>query len=79
MLILERRPGETIVIGDNIRVKLLPGARGNVRIGIEAPAHVPVHREEIYERIRKSLQLEPSAPTPPGGQSAPRGGTDHVN
>jgi carbon storage regulator len=52
MLILTRRVGETIVIADNIRVTVL-GAKGNqVRVGIDAPTDVAVHREEIYKRIR---------------------------
>ena len=53
MLILTRRVGETLMIGDEVTVTVL-GLKGNqVRIGVNAPKDVSVHREEIYERIRK--------------------------
>ena len=53
MLILTRRVGEKLVIGENVTVTVL-GVKGNqVRIGIDAPRDVTVHREEVYERILK--------------------------
>jgi carbon storage regulator len=63
MLILTRRVGETLMVGDDVTVTVL-GVKGNqVRIGVNAPKDVAVHREEIYERIRK----ENEAGKPSGG------------
>ncbi len=56
MLILTRRVGETLMIGDEVTVTVL-GVKGNqVRIGVNAPKDVAVHREEIYDRIRNEGQ-----------------------
>lgn len=56
MLVLSRRMGETLVIADNIRLTVLGVSGGQVRLGIEAPRDISVHREEIYQKI----QLEQS-------------------
>lgn len=51
MLVLTRRPGEQIVIGDNIRITVVSLGPGRVKIGIEAPPNVRIDRQEIHERI----------------------------
>jgi carbon storage regulator len=56
MLILTRRVGETVMIGDEVTITVL-GVKGNqVRVGINAPKSVAVHREEIYERIKREQE-----------------------
>ncbi len=58
MLILTRRINETLNIGDDVQVTVL-GIKGNqVRIGINAPRDVPVHREEIYQRIKREERVD---------------------
>jgi carbon storage regulator len=56
MLVLSRQSDETIVIGDNIRVTIVEVRGDKVRIGIEAPRDVSVHRQEIYDAIRRDAQ-----------------------
>lgn len=66
MLILTRRVGETIMIGSDVTVTVL-GVKGNqVRVGVNAPRDVAVHREEIYERIKREEQEGTSRPHKPG-------------
>ncbi|EPU4842603.1 carbon storage regulator CsrA [Pseudomonas aeruginosa] len=60
MLILTRRVGETLMVGDDVTVTVL-GVKGNqARIGVNAPKEVAVHREEIYQRIQKEKDQEPN-------------------
>ena len=82
MLVLGRRPGENIRIGDDIKVIVLEMRGGQVKLGIEAPPEVKVHREEIYARIqeenRRAQQWKPEGspgtPPPPEGRKEPGGG-----
>ncbi|HTA63949.1 MAG TPA: carbon storage regulator CsrA [Xanthomonadaceae bacterium] len=74
MLILTRRVGETLMIGDSVTVTVL-GVKGNqVRIGITAPKDVAVHREEIFQRIHRDDNGTPSASPV---STAPEGGGEN--
>ena len=53
MLILTRKTGESIMIGDTVLIKVLGVRAGQIKIGVEAPKDLPVHREEIYKRIQE--------------------------
>jgi carbon storage regulator len=67
MLILSRKSSESIVIDGRIRVKIVRVEGEVVKIGIEAPADVPVHRQEVYEEIQRNNQqalVRPAAPLP---------------
>jgi carbon storage regulator len=71
MLILTRRVGETVVIGDDVTVTVL-GVKGNqVRLGVNAPREVAVHREEIFERIKRE-RSEEEVPVPQYANGAQR-------
>ncbi len=73
MLILTRRVGETLMIGDSVTVTVL-GVKGNqVRVGITAPKDVAVHREEIFQRLHKE-GADSAAPVPAGEESLPKDG-----
>jgi carbon storage regulator len=62
MLVLSRRVGETVMIGDDIKLTVLGISGSQIRIGIAAPKEVSVHREEVYQRIRDELaQQQPIA------------------
>lgn len=68
MLILTRRVGETVMIGNDVTVTVL-GVKGNqVRIGINAPKNVAVHREEIFERIKREQQGESQGESKPSAE-----------
>ena len=74
MLILTRRVGETVMIGNDVTVTVL-GVKGNqVRVGINAPKNVAVHREEIYERIKREQGMGE-----PNGHQSKSGMDDFVS
>lgn len=70
MLVLTRKLGENIRIGDTVKITVLEVRSGQVKLGIEAPPEVKVHREEIYARIqeenRKSAGARPAGPADAG-------------
>lgn len=59
MLILSRKQGEELMIGDDITIRVVSNAGGQVRIGITAPKEIEVHRKEIYEKINGGSECEP--------------------
>ena len=64
MLILSRKTGESIHVGDSVTVTVLGVARGQVKLGIAAPKDLTVHREEVYLRIQEEKSRGHSAKTP---------------
>ena len=68
MLVLTRRGGESVRIGDDITVTVLEDRGRQVRIGIDAPKHVPVHREEVHERIREGMRQDAESPCSPAAK-----------
>ena len=61
MLVLTREVGQTIVIGNNVRVTILQMKGDQARIGIDAPREVPVHRLEVFEELRRANEAAASA------------------
>lgn len=61
MLVLSRRLEEALIIGDDIKIKVLGISGNQIRIGIEAPKEVSVHREEVYQRIKAELLKQAQA------------------
>lgn len=65
MLVLSRKRNESIVIDGNIVVTVVDIRGDKVRLGIEAPKDVPIHRSEVYEAIRRAAGESPAPPAPP--------------
>jgi carbon storage regulator len=61
MLVLSRKINQSIMVGDDVRIVIVAVDRDQVKLGIEAPRSVPVHRSEVYEEIRKTNQEALSA------------------
>ena len=72
MLILTRRMGENVMIGGDVTVTVLEVKGNQVRIGINAPRNVAVHREEIYERIKRGQQVDFATTKPIGTADSAR-------
>ncbi len=83
MLVLSRKINQSIMIGDNVRIVVVAVDRDQVKLGIEAPREVPVHRSEIYEEIQRSNRVaaeaagvsvtdSPATPAPIGTASRAR-------
>ena len=70
MLVLSRKKNESIVINDDITIVVVEIRGDKVRLGIEAPKEVPVHRNEVYEAIRRNEQLASDTPREPDASAA---------
>ena len=63
MLIITRRPGERIMLGDDVRIHIMEIVGNNVRVGVEAPRSVPVYREEIWTAVKEENEAAAAADT----------------
>jgi len=75
MLVLTRKLGENIRIGDSVKITVLEVRSGQVKLGIEAPPEVKVHREEIYARIQEEARRAQEKRDAEGGDDGGRGNT----
>jgi carbon storage regulator len=66
MLVFTRKSGESLMIGDQIKIKILSSGSDSVRIGISAPRQIPVHRMEVYEAIKKQNEKAVQSALPDG-------------
>jgi carbon storage regulator len=72
MLVLSRQRDESIIIGDDIKITIVDIRGDKVRLGIEAPTAIPVHRQEVYEAIQRESRQSPEGDPPPGPASRTR-------
>ena len=78
MLMMTRRAGQKIILGDNITIEVVEVAGNTVRIGVDAPRSIPVYREEIWTAVRAENEAAasatelPAAPAPPQQQPPPQ-------
>jgi len=70
MLVLSRKKNESIIINDDITIVVVEIRGDKVRLGVEAPKEVPVHRNEVYEAIRRNQQSSPPAVEPDATKTA---------
>jgi carbon storage regulator len=76
MLVLSRKLNQAIMVGDNVRIIVVSVDRDQVKLGIDAPREIPVHRSEVYEEIQRvnraaAGQAPPPAAAAPAGQAQP--------
>ncbi|MHB8140211.1 MAG: carbon storage regulator CsrA [Vulcanimicrobiaceae bacterium] len=73
MLVLSRKINQSIMVGDDVRIVIVSVDRDQVKLGIEAPRDIPVHRSEVYEEIRRSNQSAASGLRPAAAPARPAG------
>lgn len=71
MLVLSRQRDESIIIDDNIVITIVDIRGDKVRLGINAPKHIPVHRQEVYDAIQRERAAEAKAETEPAATDSP--------
>ncbi len=69
MLVLSRKKNESIIINDNITIVVVEIRGDKVRLGVDAPKEIPVHRNEVYEAIRRNQQVSSDQPCEPDASS----------
>jgi len=72
VLVLSRKLNQAIMIGDDVRIVVVAVDRDTVKLGIEAPRTIPVHRSEVYEEIQRTNRAAAGEPQQPAAETAPR-------